>query len=372
MFKGTTKKGISPAGCRARSLKVVFVVCDQMLSTSVTLPMELLRAAESLSRLSKYTEAEYAEVKSAYLKKTQTKKAETKEREILTLDVVLVSIDGKAVQSHTGISLQPDTTYQTVEQADIVYFPALWRNPMPAIKKNSALLPWVTQLSQQDSLVVGVGTGCCFMAEAGLLEHRPATTHWHYFDQFVKKYPNVQLKRKHFITQSENLYCAGSVNSLADLTVHFIQRYFGGKVAHLVERNFFHEIRKAYDTERVFHDYLQAHPDEDIIQIQVWLKDHMRDAIHFGDVARYFDMSVRNLSRRFKAATGVSPLQYLQKIRMDTAKDLLKTSNLSVIEVMYETGYQDSAYFSTLFKKYHDTTPRQYRTTVRSKLFQLN
>lgn len=357
MFEGvTTKEGSSIRGC-ARSLKVVFVVCDQMLSTSVTLPMELLHAAESLSRLSKHKEAKHTEA--------------TK-RETLTLDVVLVSIDGKAVQSHTGISLQPDTTFQTIEQADIVYFPALWRNPMPVIKKNSALLPWITQLSQQDSLVVGVGTGCCFMAEAGLLEHRPATTHWHYFDQFVKKYPNVQLKRKHFITQSENLYCAGSVNSLADLTVHFIQRYFGGKVAHLVERHFFHEIRKAYDTERVFHDYLQAHPDEDIIQIQVWLKDHMRDVIHFNDVARHFDMSVRNLSRRFKMATGVSPLQYLQKIRMDTAKDLLKTSNLSVIEVMYEIGYQDSAYFSILFKKHHDTTPRQYRTTVRSKLFQLN
>jgi len=357
MFEGVTTTEELSMDDSTRSLKVVFVVCDQMLSTSVTLPMELLRAAESLSRLSKHK---------------KTKQAGTKKREILTLDVVLVSIDGKAVQSHTGISLQPDTTYQEVEQADIVYFPALWRNPMPVIKKNSALLPWVTQLSHQDSLVVGVGTGCCFMAEAGLLEHRPATTHWHYFDQFVKKYPNVQLKRKHFITQSENLYCAGSVNSLADLTVHFIQRYFGGKVAHLVERHFFHEIRQAYDTERVFHDYLQAHPDEDIIQIQVWLKDHMRDAIHFDDVARHFDMSVRNLGRRFKVATGVSPLQYLQKIRMDTAKDLLKTSNLSVIEVMYEVGYQDSAYFSTLFKKYHDTTPRQYRTTVRSKLFQLN
>lgn len=328
------------------ALNVVFVLCDQMLASSVTLPMELLRAAESLSCLS-------------------DKKAR------LNVDIALVSVDGEAIKSHTGISLLPDMAFHKIQSADIVYFPALWRNPVPVIKKNNLLLPWVVSLSQQDSLVVGVGTGCCFMAEAGLLEYRPATTHWHYFDTFTKKYPNVRLKRQHFITQSENLYCAGSVNSLADLTVHFIQRYFGGKVARLVERNFFHEIRKAYDTERVFHDQLHAHPDEDIIQVQVWLKDHIAESVNFDSVARQFGMSVRNLSRRFKIATGISPLQYLQKIRMDMVKDLLKTSNLSVSEIMYKVGYQDSAHFSTLFKKYHDTTPRQYRTTVRSKLFHL-
>lgn len=320
-----------------------------MLATSITLPMELLRAAESLSFLKRSSQAILPR----------------------SLEIHLTSIDGEAIESHTGISLLAQSQCQLIERADIVYFPALWRNPSPVIRRNMALLPWIKKLHAQGSLIVGVGTGCCFLAEAGLLDSKPATTHWHYFDSFSKKYPRVILKRQHFITQSENLYCAGSVNSLADLTVHFIERYFTPEIALVVERNFFHEIRKAYDNENVFNEHLHAHPDEDIIQVQTWLRENIRMAINFDEVAKKFDMSTRNLNRRFKQATGYSPLKYLQKIRIQSAQDLLKSSNLSISETMYEVGYQDSTHFTTLFKKYNRTTPKQYRQMVRSKLFKL-
>lgn len=335
---------------RVSTLRVVFFLCDRMLATSVTLPMEQLHAAVTLARTHSGKHA----------------------NEQTRLEITLVSQDGQAVNSHTGFPIHANASCAEIVEADIVYLPALWRNPIPVIKNNQDVPGWIKKLYEKGSLIAGVGTGCYFMAEAGLLEKKPATTHWHYFDKFQERYPNVQLKRQYFITQSSNIYCTGSVNSLADLTIHFIQRFFSASIAQEVERHFFHEIRRAYDSAAVFNEKDQVHPDEDIIQTQIWIKDNFEKAVTINELAKTFGMSTRNFSRRFKNATGSSPLHYLQKVRLDAAKDLLKTSNLSIAETMLNVGYQDSTHFASLFKKQHGTTPRQYRSTVRAKMFKLN
>jgi len=329
-------------------LRVTFFICQQMLATSVTLPLEQLRAAEALAA-------------SDSPRKTKTP----------ALEVKLATKDGKPVKTHTGITLTPDEAISDIEDCDIVLLPALWRNPRPVLKSNAAVMPWLQQKFENGCLIAGVGTGCFLMAEAGLLNNKPATTHWHYFDQFQQSYPNVELKRQYFITQAGNLYCTGSVNSMADLTIHFIQRYFSRTIASHVERHFFHEIRRAYESSVAYQDAMNAHPDEDIMQTQIWLQDNHGREVSLQDLAEQFGMSSRSLNRRFKNATGFTPLLYLQKIRMETAKDLLKTTNLTISEVMFKVGYHDAAHFSELFKRHHGTTPGQYRTTVRAKLFSL-
>lgn len=329
-------------------LNITFVLCHHMLATSVSLPLEQLRAAEALAK------SDAPQDKSTH-----------------TLNVKLVTVDGLRVETHTGLSLQPDSSIDDVNASDIVYLPALWRNPRPIIRQNEKLFPWLRERFESGSLIAGVGTGCYLMAEAGLLNNKPATTHWHYFDQFQERYPDVELKRQYFITQAGNLYCTGSVNSMADLTIHFIQRYFSRTIASHVERHFFHEIRRAYESSVSYQDVMSAHPDEDILQMQIWLQDNHGKEISFKELASQFDMSLRTFNRRFKNATDSTPLQYLQKIRMEVAKDLLQTTNLSINEAIFKVGYHDIAHFNGLFKKHHGTTPGQYRTTVRAKLFSL-
>lgn len=316
-----------------------------MLATSSTLPMEMLLAAESAA---------------------QTMLEPEQRRD---LDIRTVAITNEPVLARTGMHWQPDTTITLASQSDLIYVPGLWRNPRPILKKNAALVSWLQQQHQNGAIISAVGTGCCFLAEAGLLDGKAATTHWHYFDQFQKDYPQVHLKRQYFITQAGGLYCAASVNSLADLTIHFIQRFFGKEIASHVERHFSHEIRKSYDSSGFFETNKNPHPDEQITQIQIWLEDNYHREILFPQVCERFGMSVRTLNRRFKNALGKTPLEYLQNIRINTAKDLLKTSNLSIAEIADKVGYQDTNYFTTLFKKYLATTPNAYRETVRAKLF---
>ncbi len=312
-----------------------------MLATSVALPLEQFRAAESMD-------------------------AARKQGRRRTMTYLLASLDGKPVRTHTGLTLTPDCSIQDIDRCDLAFLPALWRNPVPILKRNSDITPWLLAQAKLGATVAGVGTGCCFMAEAGLLDFRPATTHWFYFEQFARRYPNVQLRRQYFITHSDNLFCAGSVNAMADLTIYFIQQLFDPAIARNVERHFFHEVRRAYP---VSFNEDSAHPDESIAQAQSWMRRHSQQSVSVQQIASHSQMSLRTFNRRFKAATNQTPLQYLQHIRLRDAGELLQTSNLSVSEVAYQVGYQDLNYFAALFKKHYGTTPSQYRTTVRAKLF---
>ncbi len=326
-------------------IQIGFLLCERMLATSSTLPMEMLLAAESAVYRMLPPEAQQH------------------------LAIHTISAQGEPVGTRTGLRWQADFSLSSDKHWDLIYLPGLWRNPRPVIQAMQQLAPWLHQQYQNGAIISAVGTGVCFLAKSGLLDDKAATTHWHYFDQFQRDYPRVQLKRQHFITQAGNLYCAASVNSLADLTVHFIQRFFGKAVASHVERHFSHEIRRAYDSSGFFESSHNPHPDEDIMQVQMWLQGNYAREIHLPQLAERFGMSLRTLNRRFKHAVGKTPVTFLQEIRINIARDLLKTSNLSLSEIADKVGYQDAGYFSQLFKKSLATSPNEYRKTVRGKLF---
>jgi transcriptional regulator GlxA family with amidase domain len=323
--------------------KVVFILTEHMLATGTTWPMDMLAAAN------------------------QAAKRLCPNFPQLTLSTVAVEL--KPIPCHTGLQLYPEQNLDQAGHADIIYLPALWRNPQPIIARQGELLQWLRQQFENGAIISGVGTGCCFMAAAGLLNNKPATTHWYYFDQFQKRYPQVQLKRQHFITQAGNIFCAASINSLADLTIHFIQRFFNAEVAQHVQRHFSHEVRRAYETVSYFEDHNTNHPDEEILQVQLWLHNNIAKAINIPLIAQQFSMSARNFSRRFKAAIGKTPLQYLHELRLNAAQELLQSSNLTISEIADKVGYSDVSYFSQLFKRALSVSPRDYRTTVRAKLF---
>jgi hypothetical protein len=120
----------------------------------------------------------------------------------------------------------------------------------------------------------------------------------------------VQLKRQHLITRAGNLFCAGSINSVADLTGYFIERFYGTQVARQVEGHFSPEIRRSYRQQGYVAGEANMHHDELMIDAQHWLQTHAADPVDFGQLAQQFSMSQRTLNRRFKLATGMSPGRY--------------------------------------------------------------
>ena len=329
---------------RPPPLRVCTLLYNNLLTTSATLPVEMLRTAEAADR-------------AANPKNTRSIIATT------------LSIDNQPITSPSGFAISPSATIDEIDRCDIISLPALWRNPRPALKKYSNYIPWLQHQVREGATVIAVGTGVCFLAEAGLLDQQPATTHWHYFDQFQRDYPLVALKRQYFITQAGNLYCAASVNAMAELMVHLVARLYGRQAATQVERNFFHEIRSSFEPTSYFSDNVEHHPDEQVVQAQIWFEDNFSKPIRIGDVAKQFGFSMRTFDRRFKNALGQTPLKYLQRTRLNNARELLQKSNLSVAEVAAHSGYQDAAAFSKIFHRQFGTSPMKYRETVRGKLF---
>lgn len=261
---------------------ITFFLSPQMLSTSVALPMEQLRAAESMGLV-------------AY------------GRGNLKLDIKLASLDGRPVKTYTGMTIAPDRSVFDIAHSDITYLPALWRHPQPTLQTQGAIGDWLIDQHRRGNIIAGVGTGCCFLAETGLLDNRPATTHWFYFDAFEQHYPQVRLQRDYFITRADNLFCTGSVTSLADLTVYFIQTLYGDIIARNVERHFFHQVRQAYSEPYQAREPMHAHPDEIIAEVQSWMQLNSHLEIRIRELARAKQMSLRNFNRRFKEATQMTP-----------------------------------------------------------------
>mgnify|MGYP000860186040 FL=1 len=328
-------------------MNVAFVLVEHMLATSMALPAEMLHAAADLAR--------------ARQQHSQS-----------NIHLSFVATRAGLYTSRSGVPLVATETLENGRQFDLIFLPALWRNPQPIIQQHAALLPWLRQQHAGGALMGAAATGVCFLAASGLLDHRPATTHWFYLDAFSKRYPAVDLKPQYLITRAGNLYCAASINALADLTVHFIRHFYGSAIAVHVERHFSHEARKSYEQVTYREDDAERHNDEDIIQIQLWLHQYHTQPIILSDVATQFGMSLRNFNRRFLAATGKTPLRYLQGLRIEEGRDLLRNSNLSITEVAEKVGYQDSRHFTKLFSQIFGVTPQDYRRSVRSKLFSVD
>ena len=181
----------------------------------------------------------------------------------------------------------------------------------------------------------------------------------------------MELKTRHLITQSENIYCAGSVNSIADLMLHIVEEWYGGAIARTIENQFSPEIRQPFRAAAYQNEAQASHHDEVILEAQQWLRDHLSEPESIAELATRLRLSNRTLGRRFKQATGVSPLAYLQNLRVAEARSLLRSSNLSIGEIAWQVGLQDASHFSRLFRRQVGMTPLQYRQAVRGKLFAL-
>ncbi|MDW7549954.1 GlxA family transcriptional regulator [Pseudoalteromonas peptidolytica] len=324
--------------------KIAIVLYRHMLITSVTLPLEMLKAGQAFAKV---------HLKDAYT----------------PLDIVLCSSHGEAIKADEYITLEAQSDFSALPLYDYIIVPSIWRNPRPIVKQNQELSTSLADAWEAGSTLIGVGTGVCFLASSGLLNGHSATTHWHFAKQFSQLYPNVELKPDYFITQSERIYTIASLNALADVIVHLIELLYGTDAAHHVQQNFSHEIRKPYEEQRYLEGAVDRHADEQIAAIQFWLKNNAADEITLPAVASQFDMSYRTFNRRFKQATGQTAVGYLQQVRVEMCKELLASSNLSIQDIALTCGFNSQGQLSRVFRQLIGKSPSTYRDVVRKKLF---
>jgi transcriptional regulator GlxA family with amidase domain len=323
--------------------KVALIAYPHTIATSITLPAEILTAA-----CQQVTAGSSVSAK---------------------LSIQIVTTTNQPISSTSGLPIVPSCRLEDLTDLDLIILPSMWRNPRRIVKQNKHLLPLLRHYQQQGTLICAVGTGAYFLGAAGLLDDKPATTHWFYFADFAKTFPAIKLQTSHIITKSDNLYCAGSINAVADLSSHFIEHFYGPAIARLIEGQFSPEIRRSYRSYGYFEGETNTHQDEQIADIQQWLHDNYQHSISIKQVADDAQINPRTLNRRFTQATGKTPSRYLLGLRLNQAKELLRQTNLSIGEIATNVSYEDYSYFSALFKQHIGFTPREYRVSIQGKLF---
>ena len=275
--------------------------------------------------------------------------------------VQTASVDGDMTPTGVPLSMQPDGTIEEVAATDLVFVSAPDADLDAAIERNASLFPWLREWHERGAVIAGVCAGTPLLAEAGLLDGRPATTHWAIMEECRRRYPDVHWKTERFITESGDVYCGGGAYSAVDLSLYLVESYCGHPIAMQTAKALMLQTPRTWQAGYATEIPRITHDDAEIRDVQEWLFEHFSEEISVETLSSRATMSSRTFSRRFKAATGVPPIQYLQRLRVNASKRLLEDDLKTIQEISWAVGYEDAGFFRRLFKRHTGVPPQDYR-----------
>ena len=272
-------------------------------------------------------------------------------------DVQTATIDGNAVKTYFGHEIKPDVSIQDAADSDTIIIPPSDADETLAPE----VVSWLMESHAKGAHIASICLGAFLLAQTGLLDNKSATTHWGYVSRFRKEYPTVKLKPEKLITDEGDLFTAGGANAGGDLALYLIAKYAGKEAAFQTARIMVMDMDRKSQSPYLLFRFEKIHGDKDVLNIQNWLEKNFNDAVSVGLLADKAGMSRRTFERRFKNATGDSPLRYLQRVRIENAKQLLENGGNTFDEITYMVGYEDSSTFSRIFKKTTGLSPNLYK-----------
>lgn len=220
---------------------------------------------------------------------------------------------------------------------------------------------WIRRQYRQGAIVAASCSGTVLLAETGLLDGKSATTSWWLAQLFQKRYPEITLQIDRLLVEHGRLLSAGAVTSYTNLVLRLVDIFAGKTIALASAKMMLVDINKYSQAPYMMLQSILDHSDNLVAKAQYWINQHLRSKIDLMDLSDHLAVSYRTLIRRFKNATGETPIQYIQKSRIESAKQLLETTDLNLETVMERVGYADVSAFSLLFKRLTRLTPREYR-----------
>ena len=264
-----------------------------------------------------------------------------------------------------GIPVNPDNSIADDPQADILILPELWLGPDENIHgRYPELMNWIRHKYQHDAFIYSACSGAVMLAETGLLNGCEATSHWGYQELFRKQYPQVRFHPEPnlvFADTSGRIVTAGGTTSWHDLAIHIISRHVSPGEALRIAKVYL--LKWHTEGQLPFASLLRNSPHADSVVrgCEKWLSENFLQSDAIRQVIEQTNIPERTLKRRFKMATGVSLIEYLQNLRIEKAKHLLESSQIAVDEISVAAGYEDPSFFRKLFKRSAGLTPSQYR-----------
>lgn len=276
-------------------------------------------------------------------------------------DVQLVGAAKEVKLADGRFTIHTDQQISEVDKTDLIFIPALFGDMPAAIAKNQELIPWINQQYALGAEVASLCVGAFLLASTGLLNGKKCSTHWGFQNEFREMFPEVEVVDGSIVTEEHRVYSSGGANSYWNLLLHLVEKYTDRETAVLASKYFAIDIDRDSQAAYAMFKGQKNHKDEAIRKAQDFIEKNIHEKISVNDLADRFSVGRRSFERRFKLATNNTVLEYIHRIRIETAKRNFENSRKNINEVMFDVGYTDTKAFRTIFKKITGLTPIEYR-----------
>lgn len=283
--------------------------------------------------------------------------------------VEIVGESAGPLQLASGVPISVQREIGQVQATDIVIVPSFLL-PADGWTKGRypELVAWLKRMHQGGAVLCSACSGVFLLAETDLYFGRDATVHFGYAQAFERTHPTVRIHPERVLTVSgdrDELVCSGASMSWHDMALYLIARFVGATAAHEIARTFALQWHQDGLTPYMVFDGRRDHGDAEIEDAQKWLVKNFTLAQPVEEMVKRSRLAERTFKRRFTQATGLAPLAYVQRLRMEEAKRRLERTDTAVDEISWQAGYEDPAFFRRLFKRTTGLAPGAYRKRFR-------
>lgn len=259
-------------------------------------------------------------------------------------------------------TIRPQRNISDITKTDLVIVPSMDTDFSQASPEDDALIEWITTQYKKGAVIVSICSGAFMLAASGLLDGKSCSTHWAHADAFRQQFPKVNLMTDRLITDENGICTNGGAFSFLNLMIYLVEKYYDRETAIFCSKNL--QIEMDRNSQSAFSIFTgqKLHGDKMVEDAQKYIENSLGEKLSVEELSSKFAIGRRNFDRRFIKATGNTPLEYSQRVKVELAKKELEVSRKTVNEVMYEVGYSDQKAFREVFRKITGMSPLEYRS----------
>ncbi|MGX8220283.1 GlxA family transcriptional regulator [Psychrobacter celer] len=292
-------------------------------------------------------------------------------------NVQIASLGGADIRCSNRLIMRAHGDIRQVTECDLLLIPTIGDSIDKVLSQNAELIEHIKRLANTKADIASNCSGAFFLAKAGLLDGKVATTHWGYAGKLKADFPLVDLQENQFVThsksrsknesesdsahQSGNIFCAAGGSAFYDLGLLLIERYCGREISTQVAKTQIIDSKRGNQNSYTNVTLHKPHADQLVQKVQEFIEENFRQAIRVSHLAAMVNITPRTLNRRFQAAVTMRPIEYIQAVRIEQAKRLLELGDVTIKSLAQQVGYDDISSFTRLFKRATELTPKEYQ-----------
>lgn len=257
------------------------------------------------------------------------------------------------------VTLRPDACIEDIDKTDLIIIPSALPGESTADRR--VMFDWINQQYKAGAEIASMCSGAFILAATGIMDGRSCSTHWSFEERFKAMYPKVNLHSNKLITDENGIYTNGGAYSFLNLVIYLVEKYYDRQMAIFCSKIFQIELERNSQSAFSIFTGQKQHDDELVQQAQTYIENNIDERLSVEDLSAKFAIGRRNFDRRFIKATGNTPVEYAQRVKMEVAKKALESTRKTINEVMYEVGYSDLKAFREVFRKITGLSPLEYK-----------